>query len=448
MKTGVKCDKNRLESHFKSFIPSETRRYAVANYQTHRVVVTGIGALTPLGLDMPSTWDNLLAGKSGIDYITLFDASNMEVRFAGEVKGFDPGNYIDRKNVRRMDRFAQLAVAAGYQAVKNADLKIDSSNENDIGVFIGSGIGGLTTLFEQARVLVEKGPDRVSPFLAPMMIADIAAAQISIALGAKGPNMCMTSACSSGSDAIGAAAEYIRYGNSQVMIAGGAEAIINPLGVTAFAALKALSTRNDAPQKASRPFDRDRDGFILAEGAVVLVLERLDHAVNRGANILAEIVGYGATADSFHVTQPLESGAGAAKAMMMAMERGGIEPGEIDYINAHGTSTQLNDAMETRAIKTALGEYAYKIPVSSTKSMTGHLIGCAGALEPAICIMTILTGMVPPTINYENPDPECDLDYVPNKARPAKVTTALTNSFGFGGHNSVLILRKFTGAAS
>jgi 3-oxoacyl-[acyl-carrier-protein] synthase II len=408
-------------------------------------VVTGIGALTPLGLDMATTWENLIAGKSGIDYITLFDASNMEVKFAGEVKGFEPTEYIDRKNVRRMDRFAQLAVAAGVQAVKNASLKIDNSNQDDIGVFIGSGIGGLTTLFEQAKVLVEKGPDRVSPFLAPMMIADIAAAQISIALGVKGPNMCTTSACSSGSDAIGAAYEYIKYGNSQAMIAGGAEAIINPLGMTAFASLKALSTRNEAPQKASRPFDRDRDGFIISEGAVVLILETLEHARGRGANILAEIIGYGATADSFHVTQPLESGEGAAKAMLMAMKRGGVKPGEIDYINAHGTSTQLNDAMETKAIKTAMGEYAYKVPVSSTKSMTGHLIGCAGAIEPAICIMTILKGIIPPTINYENPDPECDLDYVPNKARSANVTTALTNSFGFGGHNSVLILRKLTG---
>jgi 3-oxoacyl-[acyl-carrier-protein] synthase II len=408
--------------------------------------VTGIGALTPLGLDMATTWDNLIAGKSGIDYITLFDASNMEVKFAGEVKGFEPTDYIDRKNARRMDRFAQLAVAAGLQAVKEADLKIDDSNQDDIGVFIGSGIGGLTTLFEQARVLVEKGPDRVSPFLAPMMIADIAAAQVSIALGVKGPNMCMTSACSSGSDAIGAAYEYIKYSNAQVMIAGGAEAIINPLGMTAFSSLKAISTRNDAPQKASRPFDKERDGFIIAEGAVVLILESLEHARRRGANVMAEIIGYGATADSFHITQPLESGEGAAKAMLMAMKRSGVRPKDIDYINAHGTSTPLNDAMETKAIKTAMGERAYKVPISSTKSMTGHLIGCAGAIEPAICIMTILKGMIPPTINYEYPDPECDLDFVPNKARPAKVDTALTNSFGFGGHNSVLILRKFTEA--
>jgi 3-oxoacyl-[acyl-carrier-protein] synthase II len=395
---------------------------------------------------MATTWDGLIKGKSGIDYITLFDASNMEVKFAGEVKGFNPENYINRKDVRRMDRFAQMAVAAGFQAVKDASLTIDKSNENDIGVFVGSGIGGLTTLFEQARVLVERGPDRVTPFLAPMMIADIAAAQISIALGVKGPNMCMTSACSSGSDAIGLAAEYIKFGNAQVMIAGGAEAIINPLGVTAFSQLKALSTRNDVPQKASRPFDRDRDGFILAEGAVVLILESLEHALKRGANILAEIVGYGATADSFHVTQPLESGDGAAKAMQMSLRRGNIKPEEIDYINAHGTSTQLNDAMETKAIKTTFGDYAYKVPISSTKSMTGHLIGCAGALEPAICIMTILKGIIPPTINYENPDPACDLDYVPNVAREKEVKTALTSSFGFGGHNSVLILRKYSEA--
>jgi 3-oxoacyl-[acyl-carrier-protein] synthase II len=409
-------------------------------------VVTGIGALTPLGLDMATTWDSLIAGKSGIDYITLFDASDMEVKFAGEVKGFEPTDYIDRKNARRMDRFAQLAVAAGMQAVKEADLKIDDTNQDDIGVFIGSGIGGLTTLFEQAKVLVEKGPDRVSPFLAPMMIADIAAAQVSIALGVKGPNMCMTSACSSGSDAIGAAYEYIKYGNAQVMIAGGSEAIINPLGMTAFSSLKAISTRNDAPQKASRPFDKERDGFIIAEGAVVLILESLEHARRRGANIMAEIIGYGATADSFHITQPLESGEGAAKAMLMSMKRARVRPEDIDYINAHGTSTPLNDAMETKAIKTVMGEHAYKVPISSTKSMTGHLIGCAGAIEPAICIMTILKGIIPPTTNYEYPDPECDLDYVPNKARPAKVNTALTNSFGFGGHNSVLILRKLTEA--
>jgi len=408
-----------------------------------RVVITGMGILSPLGLDTKTTWEGLVAGKSGIDYITLFDPADMKAKFAGEVKGFVPTDYIERKEARHMDRFAQLAVAASREAVASARLEINSTNDEDIGVIIGSGIGGLTTLFEQAKILVERGPDRVSPFLAPMMIADIAAAQISIALGIKGPNFCTTSACSSGSDAIGAAYEFIKHGEAQVMIAGGTEAIINPLGITAFTSLRALSTRNDAPQKASRPFDKDRDGFIISEGAVVLVLERLDYALNRGANILAEIIAYGATADSFHVTQPLESGEGAARAMQIAMKKAGIGPGEVDYINAHGTSTPLNDAMETKAIKTAFGDYAYKIPISSTKSMTGHLIGCAGAIEPAICIMVIQNGIIPPTINLDNPDPECDLDYVPNVARQAQVTTALTNSFGFGGHNSVLILRKY-----
>jgi 3-oxoacyl-[acyl-carrier-protein] synthase II len=410
------------------------------------VVVTGIGALTPLGMDMDTTWKNLIAGKSGIDYITLFDAENMETKIAGEVKGFEATDYINRKEARRMDRFAQLAVAAGFQATQNANLKIDSNNQDDIGVFVGSGIGGLTTLFEQAQILVEKGPDRVSPFLAPMMIADIAAAQISIALGVRGPNFCTTSACSSGSDAIGVAYELIKRGDADVMIAGGTEAIINPLGITAFNSLKALSTRNDAPQKASRPFDAERDGFIISEGATILILESLKHALKRNANIMGEIISYAATSDSFHVTQPLESGEGAAKAMQTAIKRAGIKPTDIDYINAHGTSTQLNDAMETKAIKITFGDYAYKVPISSTKSMTGHLIGCAGAIEPSICLYTILNGIIPPTINYEYPDPDCDLDYVPNSARKVQVTTALTNSFGFGGHNSVLILRKYTEA--
>jgi 3-oxoacyl-[acyl-carrier-protein] synthase II len=345
-----------------------------------------------------------------------------------------------------MDRFAQLAVAASFQAVQQAKLKIDASNQEDIGVIIGSGIGGLTTLFEQMQVMLEKGPDRVSPFLAPMMIADIAAAQVSIALGVKGPNLCTTSACSSGSDAIGAACELIKHDDAQIMIAGGAEAIINPIGITAFNALKAISTRNDAPQLASRPFDADRDGFVISEGAAVLILESLDHALRRGANILAEIVAYGATADSFHVTQPVENGEGAARAMQIALRKAGIKPEEVDYINAHGTSTQLNDLTETRAIKTVFGDYAYKVPISSTKSMTGHLIGCAGAAESAFCILAIQNGVIPPTINLTNPDPECDLDYVPNVARQAKVTIALTNSFGFGGHNSVLIFRKYTEA--
>ena len=395
---------------------------------------------------MKTTWDNLVAGNTGVDFITLFDAEPMRTKFAAEVKDFEPTDYINRKDARRMDRFAQLAVAAGYQAVEDSGLTIDESNQDDIGVYVGSGIGGLGTLFEQSKVLIEKGPDRVSPFLAPMMIADIAAAQVSIALGARGPNFCTTSACSSGSDAIGLAYEFIKRGGADVMLAGGTEAIINPLGITAFNSLHALSTRNDSPKKASRPFDTERDGFVIAEGAVVLILESVQHALKRNANILAEIIAYAATSDSFHVTQPLESGEGAARAMQNALKSGGLKPEEIDYINAHGTSTQLNDAMETKAIKTAFGDYAYKVPISSTKSMTGHLIGAAGAIEPAICIMTIRNGVIPPTINYENPDPECDLDIVPNTARQAKVTTALTNSFGFGGHNSVLILREFTEA--
>ena len=409
-----------------------------------RVVVTGIGILSPLGLDTDSTWENLIAGKSGIDYITLCETEQLETKFAGEVKGFEPTDYISRKEVRRMDRFTQLAVAASIQAVKASGLVIDSNNEDNIGVIVGSGIGGLNTLYEQAKVLVERGADRVSPFLAPMMISDIAAAQISIALGVKGINLCTTSACSSGSDAIGAGYEFIKHGGSEVMITGGTEAIINPLGITAFNALKALSTRNDAPEKASRPFDAERDGFVISEGAAILILESLEHAQRRGARILAEIIGYGATADSYHVTQPLESGDGAAKAMQQAIKRAEIDATEIDYINAHGTSTQLNDAMETRALKTALGNHAYKVPISSTKSMTGHLIGCGGAAEEAFCILAIQNSIIPPTINLENPDPECDLDYVPNVARKAEVATTLSNSFGFGGHNSVLITRKYT----
>jgi len=397
-------------------------------------------------MDIDSTWDNLIAGKSGIDYITLFDAEPHETKFAGEIKGFVPADHMNRKDARRMDRFAQLATAAGIQAVQKSGLKIDESNQDDIGVIVGSGIGGLGTLYEQIRILLEKGPDRVSPFLAPMMISDMAAAQVSIALGVKGPNVCTTSACSSGSDAIGTAFEYVKHGIVPVMLAGGTEAIVNPVGITAFNALHALSTRNDAPQLASRPFDVERDGFVISEGAVILVLETMDHALERGADILAEIISYGATADSFHVTQPMENGEGAAKAMQSALNKAGLQPNDIDYINAHGTSTQLNDLTETRAIKTVFGDYAFKVPISSTKSMTGHLIGCAGAAESSFCIMAIRHGIIPPTINLTNPDPQCDLDYVPDVARQAEITTALTNSFGFGGHNSVLIYRKYSGA--
>ena len=405
-----------------------------------------MGILCPLGIGISTTWENLIAGESGIDYITLCDAENLETKFAGEVKDFEATDYINRKDARRMGRFAQLAVAASVQAVTQSGLQIDSANQDDIGVIIGSGIGGLTTLFEQMKVLLEKGPDRVSPFLAPMMISDMAAAQVSIALGVKGPNLCTTSACSSGSDAIGAAYELIKHGGVPVMIAGGAESIINPIGITAFSALKAISTRNDNPKAASRPFDAERDGFVISEGAATLFLESLDHARKRGADILAEIIAYGATADSFHVTQPPENGAGAAKAMQRALQKAGIAAGEIDYINAHGTSTPLNDTTETRAIKTVFGEHARRVPISSTKSMTGHLIGCAGAAEAAFCILAIQHGIIPPTINLTTPDPECDLDYVPNIARQVKINTTLSNSFGFGGHNSVLILQRYSEA--
>ena len=396
---------------------------------------------------MSTTWEGLVAGKSGIDYITLFDPESMVTKFAGEVKGFEPTDYnISRKDARHMDRFAQLAVAAGWQAVKHAGLQIDPSNQNVIGTIIGSAIGGLTTLFEQIKVLLEKGPDRVNPFLGPMMIADMASAQVSIALQAKGANFSTVSACSSGSDAIGIAYELIKRGDAQAMIAGGSDAIINPIGITAFNANKAISTRNDAPQLASRPFDAERDGFIISEGAAVLILESLPFAQKRGANILAEIIGYGISGDAYHVTQPHIDGEGAVRAMRMALSKAGVAAAEIDYINAHGTSTPLNDKAETLAIKTMFGNNAYHIPISSTKSMMGHLIGAAGSIEAAISIMVIQHGIIPPTINLTHPDPECDLDYVPNVARQAKVTTALSNAFGFGGHNSVLIFRQYSEA--
>ncbi len=412
----------------------------------NRVVVTGTGILCPLGLNIATTWEGLVTGKSGIDHITLFDPEPHETKIAGEVKGFEPTDYISRKDARHMDRFTQMAIAASLQAVEQSGIEVNSMNEDNIGVIVGSGIGGLSTLFEQTKILLEKGPNRVSPFLVPMMITDMAAAQVSITLRVKGPNLCTTSACSSGSDAIGVAYELIRRGDTQAVLAGGSEAIINPLGITAFNALKAISTRNDEPQLASRPFDTERDGFVIGEGSGILVLENLAHAQRRGAQILAEIMAYGATADAYHITQPDGAGGGAARAIQTALNKAGLATTEIDYINAHGTSTQLNDKMETTAIKSVFGDYAYHIPISSTKSMMGHLIGAAGAVEAAICIMVIQHGLIPPTINLTHPDPECDLDYVPNVARRAKVTTALSTSFGFGGHNSALVFRQYTEA--
>ena len=418
----------------------------VTSNGNHRVVVTGIGIISPLGLDAVTTWNGLINGKSGIDKITLFDASTHATKIAAEVKDFDPNKYIDRKLVRRMDRFTQLAVAASQEALKDAQLVIDDSNRNDISVMVGSGIGGLGTLSEQLKILIEKGPDRVSPFLIPMMISDMAGAQISINIGAKGANVCSTSACSSGSDAIGNAYEILKRGDGVAIITGGAEAVITPIGVAGFNAARTLSTRNDDPKTASRPFDAQRDGFVIGEGAAILVLETLDFAKKRGAHILAEIIGYGASSDAYHITSPPDSAEGAVRSMKMALRKAEIEPTDIDYINAHGTSTEINDKTETKAIKAVFGDYAYKVPISSTKSMTGHMIGAAGAIEASICVLTIQNGVIPPTMNLHNPDPECDLDYVPNVARRANVKTALSNTFGFGGHNSCLIIRKYSEA--
>jgi len=413
---------------------------------SNRVVITGLGVISPLGLDAATTWQGLIEGKSGVDYITQFDAESHETKFAGEVKNFDPSNHIGRKEARRMDRFTQMAVVAGKQAVEQSGLDITPDNQDDIGVLIGSGIGGLITLYEQVNILVEKGPDKISPFLIPMMITDMASAQLSIAIGVKGPNFCPTSACSSGSDAIGTAYEIIKRGDAVAMLAGGTDAIITPIGIAGFNACRALSTRNDSPQSASRPFDGERDGFVPAEGAAVLVLEDLSCARKRGANIIAEVIGYGASSDAYHITQPAEDGDGAIRAIKMALKKASVTPTDIDYINAHGTSTPLNDKIETMAIKTVFGDHAYEIPISSTKSMTGHLVGAAGAIEAAICAMTIWYGIIPPTINITNPDPECDLDYVPNEARRAKVRKVLSNSFGFGGHNSVLVFSEYSEA--
>lgn len=410
---------------------------------SNRVVITGMGVISPIGLDVESTWASLLAGRSGIDYITLFDASQHETRIAGEVKGFDPGQYIDRKEVRRMDRFTHYALAAATQALRQANLTIDPSNADDIGSVIGVGIGGLSTLSAAFQVMNERGPSRLSPFLCTMYIPDIAAGQIAITFGVRGPNFCVVSACASGASAIGEAYEIVRRGDAIAMIAGGAEAAITPIAVGAFNAMRAISTRNDQPQKASRPFDIDRDGFVISEGAGVVVLENLDHARARGASILGEIVGYGASADACHVTAPPDGGAGAALAMARALRKAGLKPTDIDYINAHGTSTPLNDKNETMAIKTVLGDHAYRIPISATKSMTGHMFGATGAVEVIICVKVINEEIIPPTINLDNPDPECDLDYVPHVARRATVRTAMSNSFGFGGHNACLIVRRF-----
>ncbi|MDA1348668.1 MAG: beta-ketoacyl-ACP synthase II [Chloroflexi bacterium] len=408
---------------------------------SNRVAVTGIGVVSPVGLDAPTTWTNLLAGKSGIAQITSFDTEGFETTVAAEVTDFDPTSYVDRKQARRMDRFVQLAAAAALEAVESSGIKISDANRERVSVMIASGIGGIITLSEQISVMDSRGPSRVSPFLVPMMLPDMASGQVSMLLGAKGPNYSAVSACSSGADTLGLAFESVRRGDVDVVLAGGSEAAICPIGVAGFSSCKALSTRNDDPERASRPFDAERDGFVLGEGGAVLVLESMESAVRRNAPILAEMVGYGATADAYHITQPAPEGEGGARAMAAALKQASLGPDEMEYINAHGTSTPMNDKFETMAMKSVFEEQAYKIPISSTKSMTGHLLGASGALEAAISVMAIAKSAIPPTINLEFPDPDCDLDYTPNTARTGAVRTAMTNSFGFGGHNSSLIFQ-------
>ena len=407
-----------------------------------RVVVTGLGMVSPLGLNVSDSWDAIAAGQSGIDYITGFDAEAFDTRFAAEVKGFDPENYLDRKEARRMDRFAQFAAVAAQEACRQSELNPRNMDRYSVHAVIGSGIGGIGTLTEQHQVLLERGPRRVTPFLIPMMLADMGSAQVSMVTGAMGANYCITSSCSSGADAIGTGWDLIRHGKAEVVLAGGAEAPIAPLSVAGFNALRALSRQNDNPQGASQPFNRHRDGFVLAEGAAVMVLESAEHAASRGAEPLAELRGYAATSDSHHLTEPNPTGQSAAAAVTGALEAAGLSSTEVDYLNAHGTSTPLNDWHETKALKLAMGDDAYRIPVSSTKSMTGHLLGAGGALEAAICVMALRQGLMPPTINLDEPDEECDLDYVPNSARPADLNVILSNSFGFGGHNSVIVLTR------
>lgn len=408
-----------------------------------RVVITGIGAVSPLGLDVPSLWQGIREARSGVGPVTLCDTTGLESRIAGEVKGFDPLNYMDRKEVRRNDRFIHFALAAAEEVMRSAELTVTPDNAEEIGVIIGSGIGGIAAFADGLYTLRDKGPSRVSPFLVPAMITNMAAGQVSIRYGLKGPNFCPTSACATGAHAIGEAAELIRRGWAKAVIAGGSEAPITPLGIAAFASARAISTRNDEPTTASRPFDATRDGFVLSEGCALLMLEDLESAQARGARILAEIVGYGLSADAYHITQPAAGGEGALRAMRMALRNANLTPDDVDYVNAHGTSTPAGDVAETQAIKTLLGERAYKVPVSSSKSQLGHLVGAAGAIEAAISILAIQNDLLPPTINLNTPDPECDLDYVPNAARPARINTAISNSFGFGGHNVSLVFRRY-----
>lgn len=408
-----------------------------------RVVITGLGAITPVGIGTENFWQSLIAGKSGIDRITRFDPTDYSTQIAGEVKGFEPAQYIDKKEAKRMDRCTQFAVAAAKMAFEDAGIDFEKEDLSRIGTLIGTGIGGMDTLHDQFKTLFDKGPGRISPFFVPMMIANMPAGQTSITFGLQGPCSCVVTACATGTNAIGDAFKVIQRGDADVMVAGGTEAAISPTAVAGFCAMKAMSTRNDEPQKASRPFDKDREGFVMGEGAGIVILETLEHALARGAKIYAEVVGYGTNADAYHITAPAPEGAQAAKCMEMALKDAGIEPSEIDYINAHGTSTPLNDKNETMAIKTLFGEHAKKLKVSSTKSMTGHLLGAAGGVEVIATVLTIINGVIPPTINLENQDPELDLDYVPNKAQEQVVNVALSNSFGFGGHNATILVKKY-----
>ena len=409
----------------------------------NRVVVTGIGIVSPLGLDRQSTWKSLVVGDSGVSQISSFDPEGFRTTIAAEVKDFDAAEHVGRKEARRMDRFVQLGAVASLEAMEHAKLKVTPENSTRVSVMIASGIGGIITLSEQIGVLDARGPTRISPFLVPMMLPDMASGQVSIMLGAKGPNYSTVSACSSGADSIGQALEVLQEGDADVVLAGGSEAAICPIGVAGFNACHALSTRNDDPTGASRPFDAERDGFVMGEGGAVLVMETLQSALDRGATPIVEVVGYGSTADANHITQPAPEGEGAARAMKIAIEKAGLQPDEINYVNAHGTSTPLNDKYETMAMKGVFDEYAYRIPISSTKSMTGHLLGASGALEAAITSLAIADETIPPTINLLNADPDCDLDYTANVAQHCRIDAALSNSFGFGGHNASLAFQRF-----
>lgn len=411
-----------------------------------RVVITGLGLVTPLGIGVETSWKSALEGKSGIVPITQFDASQMPVRIAGEVKDFDPALYIEAKEIKKMDRFIHFAVAAATMAMEDSGLKITAENDERVGVIIGAGMGGLPAIEHYHKIYLEKGYRRISPFFIPMIIINLASGNVSIKFGAKGPNSSAVTACATGSHSIGDAFRLIQRGDADAMIAGGTESVITPLGVGGFAVMKALSMRNDEPEKASRPFDTGRDGFVMGEGSGVIVLESMESALKRGAKIYAEIIGYGMSSDAYHITTPAPEGEGAARCMKASLKDAGIEPEKIDYINAHGTSTKYGDELETAAIKKVFGEHAYKLCVSSTKSMTGHLLGAAGGVEAIFSALSIHNNIIPPTINLENPDPECDLDYAPNKAKQTDVEYAMSNSFGFGGTNACLVFKKYRGA--